>query len=68
MEKKIVCLTGATGHVGYAILKELQNYADRETRILLRKDPGYFDDLTCTKIKGDITDYDSLLEALYVKC
>lgn len=63
MEKKTVCLTGATGHVGYAILKELQNYTDRETRILLRKDPGYFDDLICTKVKGDITDYDSLLEA-----
>ena len=63
MDKKTVCLTGATGHVGFAILKELQNYTDRETRILLRKDPGYFEGLTCTKVKGDITDYDSLLEA-----
>lgn len=63
MEKINVCLTGATGHVGFAILKELQNYTDRETRILLRKDPGYFEGLTCTKVKGDITDYDSLLEA-----
>lgn len=63
MEKRTICLTGATGHVGYAILKELQNYTDRDVRILLRKDPGYFDDLTCTKVKGDITDYDSLLEA-----
>ena len=63
MEKRIVCLTGATGHVGYAILKELQNYTDREVRILLRKDPGYFDGLTCTKVKGDITEYDSLIEA-----
>lgn len=63
MEKRTVCLTGATGHVGYAILKELQNYDDREVRIILRKDPGYFDGLNCTKLKGDITDYDSLLEA-----
>ncbi len=63
MEKFNVCLTGATGHVGFAILKELQNYTDRETRILLRKDPGYFEGLACTKVKGDITDYDSLIEA-----
>ncbi len=63
MEKRTVCLTGATGHVGYAILKELQNYDDRDVRIILRKDPGYFDGLNCTKLKGDITDYDSLLEA-----
>lgn len=63
MEKRTVCLTGATGHVGFAILKELQNYTDREVRILLRKDPGYFDGLTCTKVKGDITDYDSLITA-----
>ena len=63
MEKRTVCLTGAIGHVGYAILKELQNYDDRDVRIILRKDPGYFDGLNCTKLKGDITDYDSLLEA-----
>ena len=58
-----VCLTGATGHVGYAILKELQNYDDREVRILLRKDPGIFDGLKCEKVKGDITDPESLLKA-----
>lgn len=63
MEKKKVCLTGATGHVGYAILKELQNYDDRDVRILLRKDPGIFDGLLCEKVKGDITDYDSLVKA-----
>ncbi|MBR2411324.1 MAG: NAD-dependent epimerase/dehydratase family protein [Clostridia bacterium] len=63
MEKRTVCLTGATGHVGFAILKELQNYTDRDVRIVLRKDPGYFDGLTCEKVKGDITDYASLLEA-----
>ncbi len=63
MEKRTVCLTGATGHVGYAVLKELQNYTDRDVRILLRKDPGYFEGLVCEKIKGDITEYDSLIEA-----
>ena len=63
MGKKKVCLTGATGHVGYAILKELQNYDDRDVRILLRKDPGIFEGLACEKVKGDITDYDSLVKA-----
>lgn len=63
MDKRTICLTGATGHVGFAILKELQNYDDRNVRIILRKDPGYFDGLVCEKIKGDITDYESLLEA-----
>lgn len=63
MKKRTVCLTGATGHVGFAILKELQNYSDRDVRILLRKDPGYFEGLVCEKVKGDITDYPSLLDA-----
>lgn len=63
MEKKLCCLTGATGHVGYAMIKELQKYEDRDTRILIRKDPGIFDGLKCEKVKGDITDPASLLKA-----
>lgn len=62
-KKKVCCMTGATGHVGYAVLKELSNYDDREVRILLRKDPGYFGEFNVEKVHGDITDYDSLLKA-----
>ena len=52
MEKKTVCLTGATGHVGYAILKELQKHEDKEIRILIRRDSDIFDGLRCDKRKG----------------
>lgn len=58
-----VCLTGATGHVGYAILKELQNHEDKDVKILIRKDSDIFDGLRCEKEKGDVTDYDSLIHA-----
>ena len=63
MNKKLCCMTGATGHVGYALLMELQNYEDRDVRIILRKDPGIFEGLRCEKVKGDITDYESLIRA-----
>lgn len=62
MSEKIYALTGATGHVGYALLKEMLANGDK-TRILLRKDPGYFEGMDVEKVKGDVTDYDSLLKA-----
>lgn len=63
MKKKTVCLTGAGGHVGYAILKELQKHEDKEIRILIRRDSDIFDGLRCDMRKGDITDYESLIRA-----
>ncbi|MBR0537306.1 MAG: NAD-dependent epimerase/dehydratase family protein [Clostridia bacterium] len=62
-KKTTVCLTGATGHVGYAILKELQGHEEKDIRILVRRDPGIFEGLRCEMRKGDITDYESLLRA-----
>ena len=58
-----ICLTGATGHVGYAILKELQEHDDKEIKILIRKDSDIFDGMRCEKAMGDITDYESLIRA-----
>ena len=58
-----VCLTGATGHVGYAILMELQKHADKDVRILIRKDSPIFNGLKAEKVFGDITDEESLLAA-----
>lgn len=63
MKKQLCCLTGATGHVGYAILKELQNHPEKDVKIIIRRDPGIFEGLNCEKVKGDITDYESLLKA-----
>ena len=63
MEKtsKIV-MTGATGHVGYALLLELINNGATPT-ILIRKDSKIFDGLNCVKVFGDVTDLASLEKA-----
>lgn len=62
MEKKKCVLTGATGHVGYALLLELLEQGEDVT-ITLRKEIDIFDGLACRHVKGDITDYPSLLAA-----
>ena len=59
--KKCV-LTGATGHVGYAVLLELINQGEDVT-IMIRKENKMFDGLNCARVKGDVTDYDSLVKA-----
>ncbi len=63
MEKtsKIV-MTGATGHVGYALLLELINNGETPT-ILIRKDSKIFDGLNFNKVFGDVTDLASLEKA-----
>jgi len=62
LNKKVSVLTGASGHVGYALLKEL--IANGENiRILIRKDNPIFDNLKCEKVYGDVTDPSSLEKA-----
>lgn len=55
-------MTGATGHVGYALLLELINSGEKP-RILIRKDSKIFDCLDCEKVYGDVTDLASLEKA-----
>lgn len=63
MEKTVKSvMTGATGHVGYALLLELIKDGQKPT-ILIRKDISIFDGLECEKVIGDVTDPDSLVKA-----
>ncbi len=55
-------MTGATGHVGYALLLELINKYENPG-ILIRKDSSMFDGLNCEKFFGDVTDPESLEKA-----
>ena len=61
-EKTKFLLTGATGHVGYALLLELIEQGEDVT-IMIRKEIPLFDGLNCQHVKGDVTDYDSLVKA-----
>ena len=62
MSGKISLVTGATGHIGYALLKELVDSGEK-VRILIRKDSKQFDGIDCEKVYGDVTDLDALLTA-----
>lgn len=62
MQSPLYVITGATGHIGYALLKQLAARGDR-VRILIRKDTPVFDGIKCEKVYGDVTDPDSLLAA-----
>ncbi len=53
--RKKCLLTGATGHVGYAVLMELLAQ-DWDVTILLRKKNSLFDCLDCRTAFGDVTD------------
>ena len=52
MEQKLSVMTGATGHVGYALLLELIKN-NEPTRILIRKDSKIFDNIDCERVYGD---------------
>lgn len=62
-EKRKILLTGATGHVGYAVLKDLVD-AGEDVTIFIRKESRMFKGIKCCKILGDITDYETLENAL----
>ncbi|MDR2525329.1 MAG: NAD-dependent epimerase/dehydratase family protein [Oscillospiraceae bacterium] len=55
-------ITGATGHIGYPLLLELIARG-QEPRLLLREENGLFSDLSCQTVRGDVTNYESLLSA-----
>ncbi len=61
-DRKKCLLTGATGHVGYAILLELLSRG-ADVTILLRKKNQLFDGLACDTAFGDVTDPGSLAAA-----
>ncbi len=62
MSQKLHVITGATGHIGYALLKILADKGEK-VRILIRKDTSVFDGIDCEKVYGDVTDIASLEKA-----
>ncbi len=62
MDKPLCVLTGATGHIGYALLLKLVEEGEN-VRILIRKDSSQFDGIECEKVFGDVTNPASLEKA-----
>lgn len=62
MTEKISVVTGASGHVGYPLVKLLCDRGEK-VRILIRKDLPIFDCFDCERVYGDITDPESLEKA-----
>lgn len=62
MQKPLSVITGASGHIGYALLLKLIENGER-VRILIRKNLKQFDGLECEKVFGDVTDPKSLEKA-----
>lgn len=62
MQKPLSVITGASGHIGYALLLKLIEKGER-VRILIRKDLKQFEGLDCEKVYGDVTALASLEKA-----
>lgn len=61
-ENRLCVITGASGHVGYALLKELETAGER-IRIVIRTDNDIFNNVKCEKVFGDVCDRHSLEKA-----
>ncbi len=62
MNGKVSLVTGATGHIGFALVKELEALGEN-FKILIRKDSDQFDGIECERCYGDVTDLESLEKA-----
>jgi len=62
LNEKISVVTGASGHIGYALVKALQA-RNEKFRILIRSESKIFDGIPCEKAFGDVTDPASLEKA-----
>jgi len=61
-DKKLIVVTGASGHLGANLVRALLKRGDR-VRVLVRRDRRAIEDLAVETVRGDILDPDSLLRA-----